>query len=296
MKLPADLQRALDTAAAVKADAKGAGRAVGLLDLTSLNDDDTDQTVEALCKRAVTPAGKVAAVCVWPRFVKTARKALKGSGVKIATVVNFPSGEADAATVAAETKAAIKDGANEIDVVLPYRAFIDGARTQPMNVIRACREACGTDVTMKVILESGCFPDPELLAWAARDSIAAGADFLKTSTGKVQPAATLEAAALLLHVIHESGKPVGFKAAGGIRDADGAAAFLALATAIQGKGWAKPDTFRFGASALLDSLLATAGHGGKGEGKGEGKDKDAKDGKGDGKGGGAVAQPATAGY
>lgn len=295
MKLPADLQRALDSATAVKADAKGAGRAVGLLDLTSLNDDDTDQTVEALCKRAVTPAGKVAAVCVWPRFVKTARKALKGSGVKIATVVNFPSGEADAAAVAAETKAAIKDGANEIDVVLPYRAFIDGARTQPMNVIRSCREACGTDVTMKVILESGCFPDPELLAWAARDSIAAGADFLKTSTGKVQPAATLEAAALLLHVIHESGKPVGFKAAGGIRDADGAAAFLALATVIQGKGWAKPETFRFGASGLLDSLLAVAGHGGgKGEGKGEGKD--GKDGKGDGKGGGAVAQPATAGY
>ena len=280
MKLPADLQRALDASAAAKADAKSAGRAIGLLDLTSLNDDDTDGTVEALCKRAVTPVGKVAAVCIWPRFVKTARKALKGSGVRIATVVNFPRGEADAAAVAAEAKAAIKDGAQEIDVVLPYRAFIDGARTQPMNVVRACRDACGADVTMKVILESGCFPDPDLLAWAARDAIAAGADFLKTSTGKVQPAATLEAAALLLHVIHESGKPVGFKAAGGIRDADGAAAYLALATAIQGKGWSKPETFRFGASGLLDSLLAVAGHGGNGGGKG----------------GGAVAQPATAGY
>ena len=281
MKLPADLQRALDDSAAAKADAKSAGRAIGLLDLTSLNDDDTDGTVEALCKRAVTPIGKVAAVCIWPRFVKTARKALKGSGVRIATVVNFPKGEADAATVAAEAKAAIKDGAQEIDVVLPYRAFIDGARTQPMSVVRACRDACGADVTMKVILESGCFPDPDLLAWAARDAIAAGADFLKTSTGKVQPAATLEAAALLLHVIHESGKPVvGFKAAGGIRDADGAAAYRALATAIQGKGWAKTETFRFGASGLLDSLLAVTGHGGNGGGKG----------------GGAVAQPATAGY
>jgi len=261
MKLSADLQRALDATASAKADAKLAARAIGMLDLTSLNDDDTERTVEALCKRAVTPAGKVAAVCIWPRFVKPARKALKGTGVKIATVVNFPGGDADAATVAAETKAAVKDGAHEIDVVLPYRAFIDGARTQPMNVLRACREACGADVTMKVILESGCFPDPELLAWAARDSIAAGADFLKTSTGKVQPAATLEAAAVLLHTIHESGKPLGFKAAGGIRDANGAATFLALADSIQGKGWATPKTFRFGASSLLDSLLAAAGHG-----------------------------------
>ncbi|WP_448206846.1 deoxyribose-phosphate aldolase [Azospirillum sp. sgz302134] len=276
MKLPADLQRVLDSATAAKADAKVAARAIGLLDLTSLNDDDTDDAVEKLCKRAVTPAGKVAAVCVWPRFVKTARKSLKGSGVRIATVVNFPGGETDAPTVAADTKAAIKDGAHEIDVVLPYRAFIDGARTQPLNVIRACREACGADVTMKVILESGCFPDPELLAWAARDSIAAGADFLKTSTGKVQPAATLEAAAVLLHVIHESGKTVGFKAAGGIRDAAGAAAFLALADQLQGKGWATPKTFRFGASSLLGSLLTAAGHGGKG--------------------GDATPQPATATY
>ena len=276
MKLPSDLQQALDTAEAAKADAKIAARAIGLLDLTSLNDDDTEGTVESLCKRAVTPAGKVAAVCIWPRFVKTARKALKGTGVKIVTVVNFPMGESDAATVAAETKAAVKEGAHEIDVVLPYKAFIDGARTQPMNVIRACRDACGTDAVMKVILESGCFPDPDLLAWAARDSIAAGADFLKTSTGKVQPAATLEAAALLLHVIHESGRPVGFKAAGGIRDAAGAAAFLSLAEQLQGKGWATPKTFRFGASSLLDSLLAASGHGGKGDD--------------------TVAVPATAGY
>ncbi len=260
MRLSADLQRALDGAASAKAGGKLACRAIAMLDLTSLNDDDTERTVEALCKRATTPAGKVAAVCVWPRFAKTARKALKGTGVRTAAVVNFPTGEADAATVAAETRAAVKDGAHEIDVVLPYRAFIDGARTQPMNVIRACRDACGGGVTMKVILESGCFPDPELLDWAARDSIAAGADFLKTSTGKLQPAATLEAAAVMLHTIRESGKPVGFKAAGGIRDAAAAAAFLALADAIHGKGWATSKTFRFGASGLLDSLLAACGH------------------------------------
>lgn len=261
MKLPADLQQALDKSVAAKADAALAKRAVGLLDLTSLNDDDSDATVRALCARAVTPVGPVAAVCVWPRFVKTARKALKRKDVRVATVVNFPTGEADAAAVAEETRGAIKDGAQEIDVVLPYRAFIDGARTQPMNVVRACAEVCGKTVTMKVILESGAFGDPELLTWAARDSIAAGAGFLKTSTGKTQPAATLEAAALLLNTIFESGKPVGFKASGGIRAADEAAAYLTLADQVMGADWATPATFRFGASSLLDSLLAVCGKG-----------------------------------
>jgi deoxyribose-phosphate aldolase len=198
----------------------------------------------------------VAAVCVWPRFVKVARKALKGTPVRIATVVNFPGGEGDPPAVAAETAQAIADGAHEIDVVFPYRAFIDGARTQPKNLLRACRDACGDGVTMKVILETGAFPEADLLSWAARDAISVGADFLKTSTGKTKPAASLEAAALLLDAIFESGRPLGFKAAGGLRDAAAAAPFLYLAAAIMGPGWVTPQTFRFGASALLDSLLA----------------------------------------
>ncbi len=259
MKLLAELQLAVDAAEEVRTTPALARRAVALLDLTSLNDDDTERSVAALCKRAVTPVGPVAAVCVWPRFVKTARKALKGSGVKVAAVVNFPAGEDDAATVAADTRAAVKAGADEIDVVLPYRAFIEGARTLPNKVLHACRDACGDGVVMKVILESGAFPDPDLLAWAGRDAIAAGADFLKTSTGKTAPAATLEAAALLLHTIGQAGRPVGFKAAGGIRDAAAAASYLHLADALMGKGWAKPGNFRFGASGLLDSLLAELG-------------------------------------
>ncbi|HYG87439.1 MAG TPA: deoxyribose-phosphate aldolase [Azospirillum sp.] len=261
MKLPAELQLAVDAAREAEAEAGAAlaRRAIALLDLTSLNDDDTDKSVEALCKRAVTPVGPVAAVCVWPRFVKVAHKALKDSGVKVAAVVNFPSGEGDSATVAADTRAAVKAGADEIDVVLPYRAFIEGARTQPHKVLHACREACGEGVTMKVILESGAFPDPDLLAWAGRDAIAAGADFLKTSTGKTAPAATLEAAALLLYTIGQAGRPVGFKAAGGIRDAATAAAYLNLADTLMGPDWAKPETFRFGASGLLGSLLAVLG-------------------------------------
>ncbi len=270
MKLSADLQSALDASANAPSDADLARRAVGMLDLTSLNGDDTDRVVEALCARAVTPVGPVAAVCVWARFVPTARKALEGTPVKVATVVNFPTGEADASSVAAETRRAIADGADEIDVVLPYKAFIDGARTQPMNVVKACREACADKALMKVILESGAFPDADLLAWAARDAIAAGADFLKTSTGKTQPAATLPAAAVMLDSIYESGKTVGFKASGGIRDAAEAARYLALADHILGDGWATPQTFRFGASSLLDALLAAAGHSGR-EGEREGE-------------------------
>jgi len=258
MKLPTELQLAVEGARGAEAGAKLARRVVPLLDLTSLNDSDTEADVAALCKRAVTPLGGVAAVCIWPRFVKTARKALKGSDVKIATVINFPAGDADAATVAADTRAAVKAGADEIDVVLPYRSFIEGARTQPLNVLRACREACGDGVAMKVILESGAFPDPDLLVWAARDAIAAGADFLKTSTGKTAPGATLEAAALMLHTIGQSGRPVGFKASGGIRDARTAAAYLDLAERVLGKKWATAKTFRFGASGLLDALLSGA--------------------------------------
>jgi deoxyribose-phosphate aldolase len=262
MKLSDDLQQALDAVADTPSDAAGARRAIGMLDLTSLNDGDTDAAVEALCARANTPAGPVAAVCVWPRFVPTARKALDGTSIRIATVVNFPTGEADAATVAAETRAAIADGAHEIDVVLPYRAYIDGARSLPVALLKACREACGDQALMKVILESGQFPEADLLGWASRDAIAAGADFLKTSTGKTHPAAKLDAAAVMLGSIYESGKPVGFKAAGGIRDAAGAATYLALADHLLGEGWATPQTFRFGASSLLDALLDTAGFGG----------------------------------
>lgn len=258
MKLPADLHAVVDRAAVAAVTPDIARRAVSLVDLTSLGEADTAADVERLCARAVTPAGPVAAVCVWPRFVPAARAALEGAPVRVATVVNFPTGEGDAAAVSEETRAAITHGADEVDVVLPYRAFIDGGRTHPLNVLRACREACGRR-TMKVILETGAFGDPDLIAWAARDAIAAGADFLKTSTGKIADGATPEAAALLLSAVHESGRPVGVKVSGGVRDAASAAVYLDLADAIMGGGWALPATFRFGASALLESLLTAAG-------------------------------------
>lgn len=260
MKLTDELQQAVSAAQRVRVTADTARRVLALLDLTSLNDDDTKESAKALCARALTPAGPVAAVCVWPRFVRAACTALKGTPVKVATVVNFPAGGGTAAAVAEEARAAIADGADEIDVVFPYRAFIDGERTRPMNLLRACREACGEGVVMKVILESGAFPDPDLLSWAARDAIAAGADYLKTSTGKIRPAATPEAAALILEAIGQTPRTVGFKASGGIRDTAAAAAYLHLADSLRGPKWATPATVRFGASGLLDALLADLGH------------------------------------
>ena len=242
-----------------------AARALPLLDLTSLNDDDTEERIAALCARAVTPAGSVAAVCIYPRFIPVAKRLLENKGVAIATVVNFPGGGASAAEVAGETRAAVAAGADEIDVVLPWRDFMAGERTVPRDVLRACRDACGDGILMKVILETGGLADAGLIEQAGRDAVAAGADFLKTSTGKLQPAATLEAAAILLDVIRDCGRLVGFKAAGGIRDTAGAASYLHLADTVMGPGWATPATFRFGASGLLDALLADLGHGATGQ-------------------------------
>ncbi|HEV7370193.1 deoxyribose-phosphate aldolase [Arenibaculum sp.] len=237
-----------------------AARALPLLDLTSLNDDDTDERIEALCARAVTPAGRVAAVCIYPRFVPLARRLLAGTGVRIATVVNFPEGTAPPARVADDTAAAVADGADEIDVVMPWRALAAGDAQAVRAVLGACRGACPGS-TLKVILETGGLADPGLVGAASRLALEAGADFLKTSTGKLQPAATPEAAAVMMTAIRDAGAAAGFKAAGGIRDTAAAAAYLGLADAILGAGWASPATFRFGASGLLDALLADLGMG-----------------------------------
>lgn len=244
-----------------------AARALPLLDLTSLGDDDTDARIEALCARAVTPAGRVAAVCLYPRFVPLARRLLAGTGVRVATVVNFPEGTAPPARVADDTAAAVADGADEIDVVMPWRALAAGDEASVRAVLGACRGACpGTP--LKVILETGGLGDPALIATASRLALDAGADFLKTSTGKLQPAATPEAAAVMLAAIRDAGSPAGFKAAGGIRDTAAAAVYLDLADRTLGSGWATPATFRFGASGLLDALLADLGLGAAGPSSG----------------------------
>lgn len=243
-----------------------ARQALGLMDLTSLNDSDNDAVITRLCESARTPVGSPAAVCVYPAFIATARKALAASGltdVRVATVTNFPDGGEDGARAVRETRDAIAAGAHEVDVVLPYRALAAGATDRPARLVADCKAACGPAVTLKVILETGELKTPELIRRASDLAIAAGADFIKTSTGKVAVNATLEAADIMLAAIADSGRDVGFKAAGGIRTTADAGAYLALAEQRMGAAWITPAHFRFGASSLLGELLATLGHGDK---------------------------------
>ena len=244
------------------AAAEVAVRALPLLDLTNLDDDCTSRDIATLCARATTPVGAVAAVCVWPRFVAQAKSALAGSGVRVATVVNFPEGGDDTFAVLAETRTAVADGADEIDLVMAHRAFVAGRRGFAEEQIRRVKAVCGP-ATLKVILETGEIGDPLLIHTASDVAISAGADFIKTSTGKVAVNATLQAAEIMMTVIEEvrrgHGRAVGFKPAGGIRTVGDAAAYLELADRILGHNWVSAKTFRFGASGLLDALLAARG-------------------------------------
>lgn len=236
-----------------------ARKLIGLLDLTSLEPGDDEAKIADLCRRAVTRFGKVAAVCVYPRFARQCRAALAGTGVRVAAVANFPDGRADARGAGIETRAAVAEGADEIDMVLPFEALRRGEPAAARAVVAACREACGPGVRLKVILETGALAEPGLIAEASRLAIAEGADFIKTSTGKRQPGATPEAARIMLDAIREAGGQVGFKAAGGVRTLDQARVYVALAETALGAGWCTPETFRIGASGLLDVLLRHLG-------------------------------------
>lgn len=227
--------------------------AISLVDLTNLDDRCTPAAIDALCARAAEHG--VAAVCVWPDFVPRSAAALAGTGVAVATVVNFPSGEERPYAVGAVTACAVDDGANEIDVVLPYRAFMAGDTAWALDVLRTARVA-SVGTHLKVILETGTLSDDDTIAAAARLAIEAGADFVKTSTGKSPISATPDAVATMLDVIAETDHTVGLKPSGGIRTVADAELYLALAAERMGDAYLAPATFRFGASALLDALLA----------------------------------------
>ena len=237
---------------------KTAKEAIGLMDLTTLNDDDTEQKVIDLCHQAKSMAGDTAAVCIYPQFIAIARKTLHAqdrNNIQIATVTNFPHGNADLKRAVFETENAIALGADEVDVVFPYKALIEGDETIGYELVKACKAACG-NILLKVIIESGELKTPELISRASEISIYAGADFIKTSTGKVAVNATLEAARIMLQVIKDKNPKVGFKAAGGVKDAKTAKAYLDLAREILGEDWVSAQHFRFGASSLLNNLLA----------------------------------------
>ena len=235
---------------------KAAARALSLVDLTDLTDTCNHNAIDDLCQRAQTAHGPVGAICIWPRFVSHAHARLKGSGIPIATVVNFPGGDAELDLVKVETKQALDDGADEIDLVMPYRDFMNGSEDLSIEMISTISRMVGQDRVLKVILETGQLGDEALIARASHLAMDAGADFIKTSTGKVPVNATPEVARIMIQAISDSGKDVGFKPAGGVKTVEDTAAYLALADEIMGPAWATPKTFRFGASGVLNDLLA----------------------------------------
>jgi deoxyribose-phosphate aldolase len=238
-----------------------ARRAISLVDLTELGDEATDADVVALCARAVGPHGAVAAVCVWPRHVALAARSLAGTGVRVATVVNFPKGDDSVDDVVRLAQQAQANGADEIDLVLPYRSLLSGDKQRAAAMVTAVRDIvdAGDRKTLKVILETGELGDQAFIGAAALLAIRNGADFIKTSTGKSPVSATLAATDLMLRTIKATDPAVGLKPSGGIRTLADADAYLAQADRIMGPDWVSPATFRFGASGLLTALEAAAG-------------------------------------
>jgi deoxyribose-phosphate aldolase len=240
-------------------DSAIARRLLGLIDLTSLNPTDTAASIESLAASAATPAGRVAAVCVWARFISVARDCLKGTGVPIAVVANFPAGGSNIGAAAAETAAAVADGADEVDVVFPYGAMLGGDGAAGVALVRACRAACGPQTVLKVILETGQLGSAEHIRRASELAIEGGAHFLKTSTGKTQPGAALSAVETMLDVIEAArnrGLTVGLKPSGGVSTIADAQAYLESYERRFGAGSATAATFRIGASSLIKPVLA----------------------------------------
>lgn len=238
-----------------------AQQAISLMDLTSLTDQETSEDIINLCHQAHSVAGNTAAICIYPRFIPLAKKTLKeinAEQIKVATVTNFPGGGDDIEIALAETLAAIAYGADEVDLVFPYRALKSGREEIGFDMVAHCQNLCvKADVQLKVIIESGELESAELIAKASLICIKAGADFIKTSTGKVPINATLEAAKVMLSCIKEHKPNVGFKAAGGVKNINDAIEYMALARQLLGDDYLTKTHFRFGASGLLSNLLAT---------------------------------------
>jgi deoxyribose-phosphate aldolase len=247
-----DLDAILAAADARPIDAALARRFRSVIDLTTLNGDETEADIETLCARA-THHG-VAAVCVLPNALPVASRCLQGSRVRLATVANFPDGGDDLAGTADEVAAAVAAGAMEVDIVAPLEATLEGDVGLTGELITLCREAAGPSTTLKLILETGRLARPELITAVARSAVMAGVDFLKTSTGKIPVGATPEAAALLFAVAQEAEGQVGVKISGGVRTARDAMRYWQIGEAVLGESWLTAAHFRFGASKLLDEL------------------------------------------
>jgi deoxyribose-phosphate aldolase len=256
------------TKRSIKTSAKLSGLklAVSMMDITTLEGKDTPGKVAFLCRKALQPAEPkfnvppCAAVCVYPNMVQYARRFLGvRSPVKVASVATgFPSGQYPLPTKLSEVRRAVGDGADEIDMVIDRGAFLDGNHTKVFDEIAAVKEACGP-AHLKVILETGELVTYDNVRLASRIAMEAGADFIKTSTGKVQPAATMPVTLVMLEAIRDyffaTGIRIGMKPAGGIRNSKQALAYLVMVKETLGDDWLTPDMFRFGASTLVNDVL-----------------------------------------
>lgn len=238
--------------------------AISMMDLTTLDAKDTPGKVKQLCAKAIRPhemdgIPSAAAVCVYANLVSVAKKALEGSTVKVAAVSTaFPSGMSNRKFKLDETRYAVSEGADEIDMVISRGHFLKGDYNFVFDEIAAVKEACG-EAHLKVILETGELSTLDNVRKASELAIAAGADFIKTSTGKVQPAATLPVTLVMLECIrdyyYKTGIKIGMKPAGGIATAKLALQYLVMVRETLGEGWLNADYFRFGASSLANDLL-----------------------------------------
>lgn len=241
-------------------------RLFSCIDNTTLEGSDTVARVEQLCHRSLRMVdtsrgiGPVAAVCVYPLFVRQARRLLQGSGIHVASVAGaFPAGQSPLHIKLAEVQYALDEGADEIDMVISRGALIEGDEQRVRDEVAAIRECC-QERTLKVILETGELPSPTLIARASELAIEAGADFIKTSTGKIAVSATPEAAKIMLDTIarehQKNGKWVGFKAAGGISTSEQALVYYRLAASVYGEKNISSQFFRIGASRLTERLFS----------------------------------------
>lgn len=234
----------------------------GFIDLTTLEATDNEISIADFCKRALNyqQAGyNVAALCVYSPFVKQVKEAIEGSGISVATVAcGFPSGQMPLKLKLDEVQFAVESGADDVDMVISRGKFLQGNYQEVFEEIKAVKAKCG-DAHLKVILETGELKTVANIRKASELALLAGADFLKTSTGKIQPAATLEAAIIMLDTIREfyekTGKKVGFKPAGGITDPMDAYHYMQLMKTILGDEWLQKSLFRIGASRLADKVL-----------------------------------------
>ncbi len=255
------------TKRSIKKETKVSGLklALSMIDLTTLEGKDTPGKVKQLCYKAMHPhealedVPTVAAICVYPSMVSIAKKALEGSGIKVASVATaFPSGQAPRDVKLRDTRYAVNEGADEVDMVISRGKFLAGEYNFVFDEIAAIKEACGT-ARLKVILETGELVTYDNVRRASDIAMQAGADFIKTSTGKIQPAATMPVTLVMLEAIrdfyYDTGKMIGMKPAGGISKSKAALHYLVMLHEVLGEDWMTNQWFRFGASSLANDVL-----------------------------------------